>query len=332
MKNKVVIAGAGILDVLVQPVRQDVFTSGSVSVDHIRISTGGDALNEATVLARLKRFFETEGRGYAEDQESAVYLLSLLGTDKAGMTIAAHCEAEGISTELITQDEKEETGINVVMIQEDGSRSFFTNPKSTLRRLGLQHFPEKFPEDASVFCLGSIFVSPLLEPAETAAVFVRAKEQGMIVCADMTRCKKPEMKEDMKKALKDLDYLFANEEEAGILTEKAQVPDMAEELYNCGVKNVIIKCGKDGCYVKNAETDKTFPAVSGTNCIDTTGAGDSFAGGFLYALSEGKTLKNCIAWANVCGSLATEAVGATDGIRSRWQVEERLKRYLSADN
>ena len=327
MKKKVVIAGAGILDVLVQPVREDVFREGSVPVENIKISTGGDALNEATVLARLKRFFGNRDQA-AENVDEQVYLLSLLGTDKAGMTISAHCQAEGISLALTAQEEMEETGINVVMIQEDGSRSFFTNPKSTLRRLGPIHFPDKFPEDAGVFSLGSIFVSPLLGDGEMADIFAKAKAQGMIVCADMTKCKGHETAENVKHALKELDYLLANEEEAGMVTGKTAAADSAEVLYGYGVKNVIIKCGGRGCYVKNSELAQVFPAVPDTKCIDTTGAGDSFAGGFLYGLSEGMSLETCVAWGNVCGSLATETVGATDGIKSREQVEVRMKRYI----
>lgn len=349
MKKKVVIAGAGILDVLVQPVKKDIFEKGSVPVENIKISTGGDALNEATVLARLKKAAEfiseeernerkgdtrrkareTESAGMETDltADSQVYFLSVLGKDEAGESIRSHCEREGISTEFVTRDDSIDTGVNVVLVQEDGSRSFFTNPKSTLRKLELSHFPEKFPEDAGILSMASIFVSPLLGVEEYAEVFARARAQGMIVCADMTKCKNGETVKDMEAAFSKIDYLFSNEEEAGAVTQKKSLPEMADALFQSGVKNVIIKCGGRGCYVKNASLEAQFPAVPGTNCVDTTGAGDSFAGGFLCALSEGRTLEECIRWGNVCGSLATEAVGACVGIQSREQVLGRMKRY-----
>lgn len=316
MKNKIIIAGAAVLDVLVCPVDEQIFQKGSVPVETIRISTGGDALNEATILSRLK-----------EDGEPPVYLLTVLGKDQAGQTILAHCQKESISTELTAHDAAMETGVNVVMVQKDGSRSFFTNPESSLRKLSLTHIPERFPEDAGFLCLASIFVSPLLRNGELGEIFRRAKRQGMCVCADMTKCKNQETTEDIREALSYLDYLFANEEEARMVTGKESLEDMADAFWECGVKNAVIKCGGRGCYVKNRELSRQFPAFPGTLCRDTTGAGDSFAAGFLYALSQGKALEECICWANTCGSLATEAVGACEGINNRAQVLERLEEY-----
>ncbi len=318
MRDKIVIAGAGILDVLVQPAKEDIFLKGSVPADTIKISTGGDALNEATVLARLKR---------PEQKTEAVYLLTVLGEDEAGGMIAARCREEGISMELAIRDADLETGINVVLVQEDGQRSFFTNPQSSLRKLAWKHFPERFPEDAGIFCMASIFVSPELGEKELKEIFQMAKAQNMIVCADMTRCKNQESAQDMREALACVDYLFANEEEAALLTGRGMPGAAADELFACGVKNVIIKCGDRGCYVKNASLERQFPAVPGTRCIDTTGAGDAFAAGFLCALSEGKRLAQCVRWANACGSIATEAVGACEGIGSREQLKKRLERY-----
>lgn len=315
MGKKIVIAGAGILDVLVCPVEKDVFERGSVPVETIQISTGGDALNEATVLTRIS------------EKKDQVSLLTLLGRDRAGSTIFEHCRKEGIGTELITEDDSLETGVNIVMIQKDGSRSFFTNPRSSLRKLAVTHFPEKFPDDGGIFCLASIFVSPELGGKELTEIFERAKAQGMCVCADMTKCKNGETADDLREALSCLDYLFVNEEEAAMVTGKRIPEDMAEVLFDCGVKTVLIKCGAEGCYVKSGELAEQFGAVPGTCCVDTTGAGDSFAAGFLCALSEGKPLRECVRWANTCGALATEKVGACEGIQNRKQVLERMKQW-----
>lgn len=320
MREKIVIIGAGILDVLVRPAKEEVFKKGSVPVENIKLSTGGDALNEAVVAARLKN------TGTETRKEAGIYLVSLVGRDEAGEMVLSRCREEGISTEYIIRDADIETGINVVMVQEDGNRSFFTNPKSSLRGLGIAHIPECFPKDAGILCLASIFVSPLLKAGELAEIFKRAREQGMIVCADMTTCKNGEQAEELREAFSYLDYLFANREEAQRITGREGLSEMADVLLACGVKNVLIKCGGGGCYTKNRQGERQFPAVPDTRCIDTTGAGDSFAGGFLCALSEGKSFEECMAWANACGSLATEAVGACTGVQSREQMLERRQR------
>lgn len=312
-KDRIVIVGAGVVDVLVNPVDREVFDKGSVPVEHIRISTGGDALNEAVILSRIC------------EAKQKVSLVTVLGKDDAGNTIRNCCEKEGIDSGFIITDENLETSVNIVMIQKDGSRSFFTNPKSTIRKLELSHVPEQFPEDAGILCMASIFVSPLLGKDELAEIFSRAKKQEMIVCADMTKCKNGEKVSDMKEAFSYIDYLFANEEEASMVTGKLNREEMAEEFRKYGVKHVLIKCGGQGCYVCSDEVKGLFPAVPGISCIDTTGAGDTFAAGFLCALSEGKTLKECVKWGNACGSLTVEKVGACAGIRNREQVQERVK-------
>lgn len=310
-ENQILIIGAGVLDVLVCPVEKDVFQKGSVSVENIRLSTGGDGLNEATVAARIT-------------QTEKVNLLTLFGDDEAGRMLREHCKKERINLELSVEEKDTPTAVNIVMVTKDGNRSFFTNPRSTLRRLSLEHIPEIFPKEIKILCFASIFVSPLFGPKELEEVFSRAKSQGICVCADMTKCKNGETAEDMRDALSLLDYLFANQEEAKMITKKDNPKEIAMVLRNIGVKNVIIKCGAQGCYVSGTDTTGWFSAAAGTQCIDTTGAGDSFAAGFLCALSEEKNLLECIRWANACGSLAVENVGACTAIRNREQILERI--------
>ena len=156
-----------------------------------------------------------------------------------------------------------------------------------------------------------MFVSPLLTVNELEQIFRAAKEQGITVCADMTSCKNHETARDMVPALRYVDYLFPNEEEAKLLTRKDSVEEAAEELQKAGVSHVVIKCGKRGCYAATQTETFWAPAVGQVRCVDTTGAGDSFAGGFLAALSEGKTIRECADFANQCGARAVEAVGAT---------------------
>lgn len=317
-KDRIIVVGAGVVDVLVNPVDASVFEKGSVPVEHIKISTGGDALNESVILARLRKDM---GNG-----DPKISFISLVGTDDAGKTILSCCEREGIDTRFVTVDENQESSVNIVMVQKDGNRSFFTNPKSTLRKLSLEHLPEKFPEDAGILCMASIFVSFMLGNQEYAEIFRRAKAQGMTVCADMTKCKNHEKVTDMKETFSQIDYLFANEEEAGMVTGKSDRDEIADEFLKVGVKHVIMKCGGEGCYVCSEDKRQMFPAVPNVECLDTTGAGDTFAGGFLCALAEGKSLEECAKWGNACGSITVEKVGACTGIQNREQVLERLKR------
>ncbi|MCB6202190.1 carbohydrate kinase family protein [Extibacter muris] len=297
MDGEILIIGAAIVDVLARPVGADVFKTGSLPVDEICMSTGGDALNEATVLARLGK---------------RVRLATVIGKDMAGRMLAEHCAAEGITLEEGCFCDDIDTGINIVLVEDGGERSFLTNPYGSLRRLSLSHIKMPFSPGTKILCFASIFVSPEIDTDGLCQIFKTAKEQGITVCADMTKCKNKETAEDLAPALAYVDYLFANADEAALITGMRHPEESAACLMRAGAANVIVKCGGDGCVVRSAEDSFAVPAVPGVRCIDTTGAGDSFAAGFLSALSEGRTLKDCAEYANRCGALAVASAGATE--------------------
>ena len=86
-----------------------------------------------------------------------------------------------------------------------------------------------------------------------------------------------------------------------------------------GVRNVIIKLGAKGCYLKNAETALYLPAYA-INAADATGAGDNFVAGFVSELLRGESPERALRFANACGAICTTAVGAGTALKSRAQV------------
>ena len=309
-KNRIYIIGAAILDVLVNPAEPEVFTTGSYPAESIRISFGGDAQNEATVLAHLG---------------GNVTLNTVIGTDREGDMIRQRLQNKGICL-IEGKRENLQTGVNVVLIRENGERNFLTNRNGSLRKLTLEDVQMPFPEDTKILCFASIFVFPLIGEKELAAIFKQAKAQGIIICADMTKRKNNETVGDIARALSYIDYLMPNEEEAYLVTGADTPEQAAVILRQAGVKTVIIKCGSRGCYVltENAENGQGFyvPAVSGVECVDTTGAGDSFAAGFVYGLSREWDLHRCAVFANQCGARAVAVMGATD-----WCEEEGVELF-----
>lgn len=301
MQNpEIVIIGAAIIDVLACPVSKDVFETGSSPVQDIYMTTGADALNEATILAKKDR---------------KVQLETVIGQDDAGRFIQAHCEDAGIMIRNACIRTGERTGMNIVLVEKDGTRSFLTNPHGTLRSLKIEHIQMPFPESAEIICFASIFVFPKIGPYELVQIFSQAKAQGKIVCADMTKCKKGETLEDMSEAFSYIDYLFPNDEEAMLLTGARSVEEAAECIKSTGVGNVIIKCGKRGCYAQTDVEKCWISAEKNVNCIDTTGAGDSFAAGFLNALLDGKSVTECAKEGNKYGAEAVQHIGATTWLK-----------------
>ncbi|MBR2949253.1 MAG: sugar kinase [Lachnospiraceae bacterium] len=296
-KNRIFIIGAAILDVLVTPAEPEVFENGSYPAEEIRIAFGGDAQNEAFVLARLGK---------------AVSLNAVVGKDAQGKMIRQRCRENNIELVEGQNNSDIQTGVNVVLVRQNGERNFLTNRNGSLRKLKLSDVQMPFPEDTGILCFASIFVFPHLTGKEMAVIFEQAKAQGITVCADMTKRKQQETIADLEEALVYVDYLFPNEEEACLISGVDSTEQAAYLLRRAGAKNVIIKCGKRGCYVlaQNADDGYYVPAQEAV-CVDTTGAGDSFAAGFLYGLSEGWEMRKCAEFANSCGAKAVGYVGAT---------------------
>ena len=91
-----------------------------------------------------------------------------------------------------------------------------------------------------------------------------------------------------------------------------------------GVSTAIVKIGSRGCLMGTREGIIHVPAVPGITCVDTTGAGDTFAAGLIAGLIDGKSMLECAGLGCAAASCSVERVGATEGIRSMEQVMERL--------
>jgi len=306
-----IIIGAAIVDVLAQLVDSRVFAQGSVPAQRIAMHTGGDAMNEACVLAGLG---------------ASVRLVGKVGQDAAGDYVLRQCQEYRIGTEFLNRDPSIDTGVNIVLVDGEGERHFITSPNGSLRRLCLEDVPKEALEGGKYLCFASIFVAPAFDHLALQSLFKRAKEQGLILCADMTKCKNGETIEDMRECLSLLDYIFPNYEEACLLTGRSGRDEAADAFLACGVGHVVLKDGARGCLIKTTEERYEIPAYPSAECIDTTGAGDTFTACFLYALGQGMTLPECGRFANAGASICIEQLGAVGGIQDKDAVMERYFR------
>ena len=285
----ITVIGAAVLDVLARPVSGSELNVSSYPAEGISMAAGGDAANEAGTLARLGK---------------KVNLITKLGRDMAGQILLSHFQGLGVSTEDTVLEDGLDTGINIVLIDRRGERSFITNKNGSLRKLGLEDIPEAALAKSPIFSFASIFVSPLFDVPAMTSLFRSIKEKGGLLCADMTRCKNGETLEDIRPALAYIDYLFPNYEEARAVSGRDTPEDIADAFLDCGLSCLVLKLGSKGCFLKSRQTAALVPAFPDARCIDTTGAGDNFAAGFLYALSEGMAPVECARFACAAASLA----------------------------
>jgi len=308
-----IIIGAAIVDIPLAPVSPEIFSVHSTPLQRIAMGLGGDAANEALVLARLRH---------------APALVSVVGDDAPGDFVRRTLARAGVDTSAVAVRPGLDTGINVVLVRPDGERGFITSQSGSLRRLALSDILPALDAPAlagaRVACLASLFVSPELALDDTAALFDALKARGLILCADTTRPKRGETLLEAGALLSRLDYFFPNLEEAAALTGRRDPDAVADALLDCGVGHVALKLGGRGCLLACRDARHLIPAVPGVQCVDTTGAGDTFAGGFIAALLEGRTFADCGRFACAAASLCVETVGATEGAWTRSDVVLRL--------
>jgi len=125
------------------------------------------------------------------------------------------------------------------------------------------------------------------------------------------------------------DVVTPNEVELALLTglptgTPEQMLAAGRQLLKSGVKNVVLKAGRQGAYLINQEVERLFPGFA-VKAVDTTAAGDSFNAGLAAALAQGKTLTEAVPYANAVGALSTTAAGAQGAMPTRAQTEDFLK-------
>jgi ribokinase len=116
--------------------------------------------------------------------------------------------------------------------------------------------------------------------------------------------------EDLGPCLPNTDVLFANEAEMQKLTGHVEPGRAAARLRESGVQTVVVKLGASGSAVYTGREEMRVPAFD-VAAVDTTGAGDVFAGAFLAALQRRCGLREAARMANAAAGLAVQKLGAT---------------------
>lgn len=307
----VTVIGPSVIDILAAPFDPEALAKGKRDVDQIRMSFGGDALNESVVLSRMGK---------------KVQLISKIGADEAGRSIRKHLEKEKVSTKHVIVEKGLNTSVNIALVDADGGRKFLTDPHSSQRKLGLEDVLPMLDETAPIVSFASIFISPCFSIEKTEQVFSRIKAAGKTLVSDVTRPKNGETFDDLKVLFPYMDIFVPNDEEIFLLTGEKDPYKNVQMLVDAGVKTAVVKIGKDGCLIGTRDGTVHVPAVAGVKCVDTTGAGDSFAAGLIAGLAEGRSIVDCARLGCAAASCSIEQVGATDGVRSLEQVMERYAR------
>lgn len=305
----VICIGNSAVDVPVFPINESVLHTDSYPVDKIIPVIGGSATNVSTIITRLGH---------------RVALMAHIGQDMFGEMIIKHCKEVGIDVNSVIQDTCVYTPLSIGLVKEDGERNFIVSKSSGTFHLSLEDIDFSRFQGAKLLTIASIFINPLLDNDALTAIFQKARENNMIVCADIMKSRDGKSLDDIRSSLSFVDYFFPNYEEASWLTGKLDLNDIADVLLSCGIKTVVIKNGKKGCFIKTKEDTYTIPTYDKAKRVDTIGAGDNFVAGFITALLDGAHLEVCGKFANATASVSVESVGATTGVKGRAQVLDMM--------
>jgi sugar/nucleoside kinase (ribokinase family) len=169
-------------------------------------------------------------------------------------------------------------------------------------------------------------------PAMQRKVLSQAKDRKLVV-ADTMNFWIETQRDELYALLKEVDGLVLNDGEARMLTEEVNLVRAGWKVLDLGPKFVIIKKGEHGAMFLSATETFVMPAFPVADVVDPTGAGDSFAGGFMgYLASQGKTdhasLKTAMAFGTVVASLNVEDFSLRRFQRTdREEIDRRLETY-----
>lgn len=125
-------------------------------------------------------------------------------------------------------------------------------------------------------------------------------------------------------ALRAIDLFFPNEREAEMMTGESEPEGMLRSLADAGLRAVALKRGASGAALLWSEevfACESYPVET----LDTTGAGDGFNAGFIYAYLRGETPARCLQTATICGSLSTRGLGGVATFPTTGELAAALK-------
>ena len=253
-----------------------------------QMASGGSAANTMSGLARLgiKAGF-----------------LSKIGTDEVGAFFKKQMVETNVKPQLLTSTTP--SGRVIAMVTPDGERTFATCLGAAAEMRADDIRPELF-DGWDIFYVEGYLVA---NPSMLRKAIETAKDKGMTIAIDMASYNVVEENRDFMLDLINnyVDIVFANEKEAFALT--GMEPEAALHFIAERCQIAVVKVGAKGAFVQRGNEMVTIPPLE-ADVVDTTGAGDMWAAGFLAGLVKGENLEKCGMMGAIVAKNIIEVVGA----------------------
>lgn len=278
-----------------------------LSEHHVHRSAGGSAANTVIALSQLG------GRGFYSCK---------IGDDELGRLYDTDLRANGVQTNAHEQSEDGHTGRCLVLVTPDADRTMCTYLGITGGLSRAEIVPDALAASAFLYVEGYLATSPTARDA-VAHARALARDAGVATALSLSD---PNIVEHFGDGLREMigagvDVLFANEAEALGLTGSETIDDAVAGLARLADRFVITR-GPRGALVHD-RGEITEIAARRVDPVDTNGAGDMFAGAFLYGITRGWTAPEAAELATRASARLITAYGARlDAATTRGLLEE----------
>ncbi len=276
--------------------------------DKYIIGPGGKGSNQAIAAARAG---------------GEVSFISKVGSDNyADLAISLYKDT-GINYDGLEIDENESTGSAGILINRKTGENAINVVPGAAGTIG----KNLIDKNLSIIKDSKIFLTQLETPKDvTLYALKEAKSQNCITILNPAPSR--EIPDDY---FQYVDFFTPNETEASFYLNKlVKNEDDCKVAGNFflekGVKNILITLGEKGCYFKNSDEEFLIPASNlNKPVVDTTGAGDAFNGALSVALSQNKSYKQSIEFANLVAGISVTREGAANSMPTKKEIEENIQ-------
>ena len=271
----------------------------TLAASDVKTFCGGKGLNQSVALARAG---------------GSVYHAGSIGAD--GKILVEELEKADVNTDFINIQDNEKTGHAIIQNTADGENCIllFGGANKSITKAQVDEVLENFESGDMLVLQNEINLIPYL--IETA------KSKGVKVAFTPA----PMSEEVQSYPLEKVDFILLNETEAkslaGIKNKKGNENDIADSLSAKypDTQFVLTLGSKGALYIYKKE--RIFRAALKVKSVDTTAAGDTFAGFFLQSVVDGKSIKCSLKTATKAAAICVTKRGASPSIPSRKEVDE----------
>jgi 2-dehydro-3-deoxygluconokinase len=309
------------LDVVTLGETMVLFTPGSVGplryVGDFTKSIGGAESNVAIALARLGH---------------QVGWISRLGKDEFGLFIRNFIRGEGVDTSQVILDDKNPTAVFFKERQAgQESKIYYYRKGSAASFLTSDDLDESYISQAKFLHLTGITPALSLSCRQVIEHAIRmARQNGLTIVFDPNIRLKLWSKEEAKETLMEIagqcDIILPGLEEGEILTGETTPEKVASRFLQNGAKVVVVKLGEKGAFYATQELEEYVPGFAVSQIVDSVGAGDGFAAGFLSGLIRGWSYSEAVKLGNRIGAYALTVAGDVEGYPFWGQVSPDEKK------